>query len=399
MTVKVKYWVACSGGVDSIVLVHLFSEMGLPFGILHCNFQLREDESNEDEKFVKSIADELNIPIRIKKFDTSYYKSEKRMNTQLAARQLRYQWFDEVYNETGAKICLGHHKDDQIETFLLQLRRGAKIKGLGAMPLHINNYVRPLLKYAKSDLIDLAVKNRWSWREDLSNRSNDYKRNLYRNEMLPKLGRESLSSIEELVYDFQDMRGCVDGFKLGTYNRFSALEFEIKEWKSYPLWLKQFIISENNLSKFPVSEIDKLCNSTNGASFRDDHYSVWRWKEKLVFYEEGKFQVEAKIDHVKSENLTFMKGMLYLDADKVKEGVYFADLDKELSFVPLGLKSEKTVMRFLKDKGVPKYIRKEIPVLVDGEGKLLGVYDLAIDDRFQISDETQDVYAVSFHLR
>jgi len=395
---KVKYWVACSGGVDSIVLAHLFSEMGLPFGILHCNFQLRDRESDADEEFVKSIANKLNVPIRVKKFDTSAYKSAKNINTQLAARELRYQWFDEVYNVTGGEICLAHHKDDQIETFLLQLRRGAKIKGLGAMPRQIKTYIRPLLKYSKSDLIDLAINKGWKWREDLSNRSNDYKRNLYRNELLPKLNDETLSIIEELVVCFQELRHYVDDFELGTYNNYGALEFKIEDWKSYPVWLRQFIISENNLGKFPVSEIDKLSDSNNGASFQDERYSVWKWKGRLVFYEQGSFKVKSKIERIKNENIAFKKGALYLDASKVNGEIQLRDWGKELSFVPLGLKCKKTISRFLKDKAVPKYVRKDIPVLFDGAGTLLAVYHLSIDDRFQIDEGTQEVYSISFHL-
>src|SRR5690554_317929 len=130
MKERPKYWVACSGGVDSVVLLQLMIAQQKEIGILHCNFHLRAESSNEDETFVRNLAAELNVPIRVKEFNTIAYGQDNRINTQLAARELRYAWFDEIIKNENVIVLLAHHYDDQMETFFLQLRRGAKIKGL-----------------------------------------------------------------------------------------------------------------------------------------------------------------------------------------------------------------------------------------------------------------------------
>ena len=395
MAQNVKYWIACSGGVDSVVLVHLFSILKKSFGILHCNFQLRGEDSDKDEDFVKSLAKDLNVPILCKRFDTSLYRAKNKVNTQLAARELRYTWFSDIITETTAKICLAHHKDDQIETFLLQLRRGGKVKGLSGMPLVKNDFIRPLLNFTKSELVELAKKNSWKWREDISNQSNDYKRNLYRNGLLPNLKAEDLSSIQKLVGNFQELLDHFKNWDLGFLNEYGALEFEVERWVKYPYWLKQYVISNNNLGKFPVHEIDKLCNSESGASFQHEHSSVWKWRNKLAFYEKDTLKFKIKFNIVKNRSIEFAKDSLYLDASKVDGVLRLREQLIEDRITPLGTVKSKTISRYLKDKNVPPYVRKEIYILTDDSNSVLGVHNLGIEDNYKIEKNTKYVYAVS----
>lgn len=395
MTDDVKYWVACSGGVDSVVLAHIFSEMNTSFGILHCNFQLRGKDSDDDEVFVKDLAEQLKVPFRCKKFDTSSYKAENNVNTQIAARELRYSWFDDIVSATGTKICLAHHKDDQIETFLLQLRRGGKIKGLSGMSTLNKNFVRPLLTYTKSELLNLALENDWKWREDFSNRTNHYKRNLYRNELLPLLSSDVLAHINQLVLSFQELRRYVENSRFGFINIYGALEVEVKDWKMYPSWVKQFLISNQNLGKFPVHEIDKLCDSESGASFKDGFFSVWKWKDSLVFYQKGSHKMKLKIDLRDRETVDLKEDRLVVDASKVIGSLRLRKVDKGDMITPLGKSSNKSISRFLKDKTVPVYLREEILILTDDSNKVLAVPNLEIDNYVKVGDKTGKVYIIS----
>lgn len=396
MSTKVKYWVACSGGVDSVALVHLFHELKKSFGILHCNFQLREEESERDEAFVTTLSEQLNVPLRVKRFDTEKYKEENNVNTQLAARDLRYDWFREVIAREKVHVCLAHHKDDQIETFLLQLRRGGKIKGLSAMPYSKNGFLRPLLKYSKSDLITICRKYNWKWREDASNSSNDYKRNFYRNELIPLLEKKIIRDIDSLVDDFQILLSVLDRLKWGVQNDYRATEFFEETWAQYPAWIKQYIISSHKLGKFPVQEIDKLIEASTGAHFTSGENSVWKVKDKIAFVPAVKTSMRLQTEVILRENNEFEKGKLYIDADKVKGEIVLRSWKEGEKFQPLGMKGKKKISNYLKDRGIPFYARNNAQVLVDESDKVLGVAGMIVDERYSVSSETKKVLSCFF---
>jgi tRNA(Ile)-lysidine synthase len=395
MNTDVKYWIACSGGVDSTVLVHLFHQMGKSFGILHCNFQLRGEASEEDEAFVLNLAKVLNVPIQTKKFDTLVYKKDRKLNTQLAARELRYQWFNEIVLSGGAEICLAHHRDDQVETFLLQLRRGAKVRGLCAMPKSKDGFVRPLLSYTKSELIDLAKRNNWKWREDVSNRSNDYKRNLYRNELLPLLGQPIIDEIQRMTVGFQYVLGLLNDKVWWNENKYGAREVLIEDWECYPYWVKQYILANNGLSNFPVHEIDKLSLSKEVTQFSNGINEVWKWRDKLVFYVEHSFKQKIHIETVDHYKIKFKQGLLYLDANKVQGNLSIRSWEKDDKFRPLGMEGKKSVAKYLKDASVPPYVRKDLNVVTDTSNQIIGVPGFTIADEYKLTEPTSKIYVCS----
>ena len=181
-----KILIAVSGGVDSIVLTDLFYQNQFKIAVAHCNFQLRGNESDEDEKFVQQFCYTKNIPFFVQHFDTAIYAQQKNISIQMAARDLRYQWFNQLINENNLdKLATAHHKNDSNETVLLNLARGTSIQGLSGILPKRENIIRPLLFATKKQLIDYANQNKLSWREDASNSSNKYKRNFVRNKIIP----------------------------------------------------------------------------------------------------------------------------------------------------------------------------------------------------------------------
>ncbi|MFN4146170.1 MAG: tRNA lysidine(34) synthetase TilS [Runella sp.] len=179
---------AVSGGLDSVVMVDLCQRAGLNFGIAHCNFQLRANESEADEEFVRSIALQYNAPFFTKRFDTKAVAKLEKISTQMAARNLRYQWFEEVRLSKGFDwILTAHHQDDLLETLLLNMVRGTGLAGLhGILPKN-GAIVRPLLFTTRHELADWANENALLWREDNSNLSDDYARNRLRHHVVPIL--------------------------------------------------------------------------------------------------------------------------------------------------------------------------------------------------------------------
>lgn len=386
MSKKIKYWLACSGGLDSVVLAHLLHTQGISFGILHCNFQLRGDESNKDETWVRNLAQKLGIPIRVQTFDTTGYALKNKLNTQLAARELRYNWFDEIIEKENCFVLLAHHYDDQIETFFLQLSRGGSFKALASMPLLRNHYVRPLLSYSKKEILELAQKNNWTWREDQTNLSNDYKRNWYRNEVLPWLESQNfpLEKVVPLVHHFQKLNKWINTLPTPSV-------ITISSWESYPIWYRQSLLSAHGLGEYDEKEVNRLCQSKKGKYLGNDQVKVWNEGNELHFVKEEKpKKYRLEIKKVPIQKVQLKTRGLHLDSEKVKGSLTFRPWQKGDKFTPFGMKGEKTVGKFLRDRKVLSHHKKKVQVLVDEENKVLGIFGFSIDDKYKISAQTKD---------
>ncbi|HEX9825611.1 MAG TPA: tRNA lysidine(34) synthetase TilS, partial [Flavobacteriaceae bacterium] len=185
---KSKCLVAISGGMDSVVLAHLCHKMEIDIALAHCNFNLRGDESDADEDFVLQLAEDLNLEVFIESFDTEAYAKTHKLSTQMAARELRYAWFDDLMEQLHFDYVLtAHHADDNLETFLINLSRGTGLEGLTGIPEINGNIVRPLLPFSRQELEYYAIKNKLKWREDSSNIATKYLRNKLRHEVIPTL--------------------------------------------------------------------------------------------------------------------------------------------------------------------------------------------------------------------
>src|SRR5690606_26589934 len=187
-----KLLIAISGGLDSVVLTHLCYKLGLKISLSHCNFNLRGTESDEDEDFVLELAEDLELEVFIENFDTQAFAQDHKLSTQMAARTLRYHWFEELAQQLHFDYILtAHHADDNLETFLINLSRGTGLDGLLGIPEKNGKLVRPLLCFSREELEKYALANNLSWREDKSNASTKYLRNKLRNDVIPTLKERS----------------------------------------------------------------------------------------------------------------------------------------------------------------------------------------------------------------
>ena len=183
-----KLILAISGGVDSVCLMHILLSLGYKLELAHCNFNLRGVESNEDEEFVKKLSNIYKLKLHIQSFDTEKYSIQKRLSIQMAARELRYNWFKKIKIKEEAKyIILAHHNDDDIETYFINLLRGTGIKGLLGMPIKKDCFIRPLINFSRLDIERYVSINKLEYRDDSSNNSLKYLRNKIRHKLLPLL--------------------------------------------------------------------------------------------------------------------------------------------------------------------------------------------------------------------
>ena len=182
-----KLLIACSGGVDSVVLTHLIKNLNFEMALAHCNFSLRGKESDGDEMFVIGFANKLNIPVFAETFDTHKFTDDHKISTQMAARTLRYTWFDEVLNNFKFDYLLtAHHLDDDLETFFINISRGTGLSGLTGIPKQNERFIRPLLNFSRDQIESYAKTNKLQWREDSTNQKADYLRNKLRLDVIPQ---------------------------------------------------------------------------------------------------------------------------------------------------------------------------------------------------------------------
>lgn len=405
-----QFLIAVSGGIDSMVLCNLFLELKVPFQIAHCNFQLRGNESDEDEAFVVQFAQAHQIPVHTKKFDVKAYKDSGNFSTQMAARNLRYHWFEELKSDLNFDyLVTAHHFNDSIETFFLNLSRGSGIEGLtGISPL--TNYIfRPLLPFTKEEIKAYAKKNQLSWREDCSNASTDYHRNKIRHQIIPVL--------EEIHPEF------FRNFNRTLENLKSEKEILIQQIHS--IKAKAFIQNENqiridinflqNLS--PLSaylhhlfhsygfhhpyEIEKLMQSTQNGEIQSANYRLIKNRTEFLLIprelEKNPTEIPLDIDQILEKPLYLRfsiskaaeaKATEVVDASRLKFPLKLRKPKQGDFFFPLGMNGSKKLSKFFKDEKYSKIEKEEAWLLVDAEENIVYVVGKRLDDRFKITDNT-----------
>uniref|UniRef100_UPI00375143F7 tRNA lysidine(34) synthetase TilS n=1 Tax=Flavobacterium sp. TaxID=239 RepID=UPI00375143F7 len=251
-----KLLLASSGGIDSMIMLHLFQKLNYNIAIAHCNFQLRGLESFGDQQFVQDYASNHNIEVFVTLFDTENFAKDYKLSTQIAARELRYNWFYELLEtENFDYILTAHHADDNLETFLINLTRGTGLDGLTGIPEQNELIIRPLLPFSRAEIEDFAKENSIQWREDSSNASDKYLRNKIRHDLVPilkELNPNFLDSFQKTQNYLQESQIMVEDATIMIYQQVvkennDILSFDLKKltqlpnYKSYLYqWLREY---------------------------------------------------------------------------------------------------------------------------------------------------------------
>lgn len=418
---KSKFIVAVSGGVDSVVLVHLLSSLKLEYAIAHCNFLLRGKESDEDADFVSNLTHQLNLKCHRKDFNTKQYAEKKRISIQMAARELRYNWFSELINDYNYEYVLtAHHADDHIETFFINLSRGSGLEGLSGIPSYSSVTVRPLLDFSRKQIMEYAKHNKINWREDSSNAEIKYDRNYLRHKVLPnyfdlKQGvRENvLKSINHIqnslqIVDFaiQKMHEDLILIKDG-----SALKINIESLQKQKLEATlYYILREYNFSAW--DDIHDLINSQSGKFIDSPTHRLVKDRDFLILQEITKISNEVvwinKDDrHINFEggSLTFekvntlnemSKSICYFDASIVQFPLSIRTIKKGDRFNPFGMTGSKKVSKFLKDEKKSHFEKASVKVLCDKNDKIIWIINERQSDHCKVHFNTTEIQKISF---
>ena len=420
-----QFIVAISGGVDSIVLADLCKRSGFHFTLAHCNFRLRNEESERDEAFVRAFAQKLEVPLEVKHFDTSQFAQENKLSIQEAARALRYQWFDKLKNiGLFDFILLAHHADDNIETVLMNFFRGTGLKGLTAIPggsKKEKRLLRPLLNVRRKAIIEYAHDQGLTWVEDSSNSSLKYTRNYFRHELIPSVQKvfpqvedNLLNNIERFTKINNLYQQMVTELKEKICEKkVNEIRIPIKKLEKYlDTSLIYDIIKDYGFGEKQVPDVQKLMNAASGRFIENENFQVIRHRNWLIIARKTSATDIIAID--KDQQLVrFPGGILEFNiilAGKVKMegGANTAILDaKNIEyplvlrkwktgdyFYPLGMTKKKKLSRFFIDQKLSRNIKENTWILESGN-RILWVVGMRIDERFKIIPSTRDVVRIS----
>ena len=341
-----KLLIAISGGLDSVVLTHLFHQLSFDISLAHCNFNLRGIESDQDEIFVKELGEKLHLKIVTKGFETENFASENQLSIQVAARNLRYEWFQEIIAKNQFDFVLtAHHSDDNLETFLINLTRGTGLEGLTGIPELNNNILRPLLVFSRDEIENFATKNNIDWREDKSNASNKYVRNKIRNQVVPilkEINPTLLDSFQKTSDYLKESQQIIDASiahfkkKVVEETENSNLRIDITKIQKtnnpkaylYQL-LKEFGFSEwNDVTNLLTAQSGKEVVSKTHRLLKDRGFLILSKKEEIksnniFLISEDTLEIRSPI-HLKIAAVSKMekenKSTIYLD----KSSIYFS---------------------------------------------------------------------------
>ena len=417
-----KLLIAISGGIDSVVLAHLCSQLNLNFSLCHCNFNLRGQESDDDEAFVTSLAKTLKTPVYTTSFETEKYATKNKVSIQVAARDLRYTWFYKLLDTNGYDYVLtAHNTNDNLETFIINLTRGSGLEGFTGIPPVNQKSVRPLLAFSRDEITLFAIKNGIIWREDKSNASIKYVRNKVRHKVIPilkELNPHVLESFQNTIEYLNESQSIInDAVKNITANVVSY---------------------ENDVLKISCKEIDKLSNKKAYLYQLLQGYGFTAWNDivDLISAQPGKQVFSDTHRLLKDRNFLILttinksqsiKGPILIDqkvskiTNPIKLTIQNTDdytsknkeqiiIDKDLvnyplslkkwhhgdAMYPTGMKGSKKISQLFKDNKLSLLDKEKIWILADAKNHIIWVIGLRQDRRYLANITSKNRLKISY---
>ncbi len=421
-----KLLLAVSGGLDSMVLFALCKLHNMDIAVAHCNFGLRGAESDGETAFVKTTMEEAGTRCFSKQFDTYAYAKEKKVSTQMAARDLRYTWFQElVLTHKFDYILTAHHANDTAETFLINLSRGTGIKGLTGIPLQNKNVVRPLLSFSRKQIKAYAIANTIVWKDDSSNASDAYLRNHLRHHAIPELEQavshflegvtktqeylkqtESLVTLytsqlrQEFTYPIDSIQGrsgfAIDLVKLATHPEPNAVLYALLDGYGFTAWDDIYALSEAQSGKQIFSGSHSLLKDRTSLQLmprtsEKQNEIIWiAAYENSVTAGSCKIQLQAVETYSQAD-----KNQIFVDKNRLKFPLHIRSWQDGDVFFPIGLGGKKKLSKFFKDEKLSLKEKQEVQILCS-QDEIVWLIGMRPDDRFKVTDATQTILKISY---
>lgn len=415
-----KTLVATSGGVDSVVLCHLFLEAGLPFAIAHCNFQLRGEASDADAVFVKKLADEFRVDFYATRFETSNFAEQNKLSTQQAARELRYKWLEETRQLADCQhIATAHHLDDSIETVFYNFTKGCGLRGLHGIPPVNGHVIRPLLFATKKDILEFAKQEEIEYREDASNLTDKYSRNLLRHLVVPvfeqinpsfqKTAGENIERLREaeLLFDFALQKIMADVVD----KRPDEWHIDLQKLLAYPAPTTVLfeVLKPFGFNNDQVQNILQSADNQPGSVFYarcpllvDRSFLILSFGEKAGGVLEFQVMPEGAIQLPDGAQLTFTShsrlpddlnagpNTAWLDAAALKLPLRLRHWQPGDVFCPLGMGGKRQKLQdFFSNNKLSRFEKDRVWLLESG-GEIAWVLGWRMDERFKVTEATKN---------
>jgi tRNA(Ile)-lysidine synthase len=410
---------AVSGGVDSMVMAFLFRKAGIKHAIAHCNFSLRGKESEGDEQFVRDYAMRNSLQFFTTRFDTLGYAASKRISVQMAARELRYDWFESICDSEGFDaVAIAHNLNDNVETVILNLIRGTGLSGLtGMKPRHMT-VIRPLLFATRDEIASLVVKSKIKYREDSSNAETKYTRNRIRHRIIPEMQNINPNFILSLAETMNHLRSSseiIDKYIEGLHEVIfrpvsDALEADVKMLSSLQPVAPHIyeLFRRYGLSSNQTDEVISLLNASPGKYIITTTHRLLRDREKIIISERKTDRPEtylfSSVDEMRISGLFSNLRIITPSDEPLPQNELTACIDLALMnfpvtvrpwqhgdrFMPLGMTHMKKISDFLIDLKVPVISKEKVLLMLSGND-VLWVMGYRIDNRYRVTDQTQQI--------
>jgi len=419
--------IAVSGGIDSVVLLDLFSKTNYKIGVAHCNFKLRGDESGEDEQFVRILAKKYDVSLFVKTCPAKKYATKNGLSIQEAARELRYTFFEDVIAEKSFnKVAIAHHADDNLETFFINFMRGSGLQGIKGIPIERDNIIRPLMFATRFQIEQYAIENSLTWRNDSSNNSLKYLRNKIRHRLLPELKKISpdfapmFQSLSNLKDDALLLKALIrkeketiiekkDGLIIIPFNKLDS-ELPPALWLYY--LLKEFGFSHSETDKIA----DSVQHKTTGKHFFSETHELLIDRSAIII--RNKKEITDTKYHIR-ENDTIIKNPFsanirviskeeigfnelkdatnaFLDFKKLTFPLTIRRWEKGDRFHPYGMSGSKLLSDYFIDLKLTLYEKENIWLLLSNN-QIVWVVARRVSEMYKVSADTEKVFCIKLH--
>ena len=418
-----ELYLAISGGKDSMTLSHLLSQSGINHTLLHCNFQLRGKESDQDELFLQEYAAKNKLQIHVQKFNTAQIADEKKLSIQECARNLRYEWFRKfIDGNSNAFLLTAHHLDDSIETFFINLLRGTGFRGLSGIPVNANQIVRPLSDFTAEEIYRYIDANHLDYRSDSSNAKRDYLRNKIRHDLIPVLAEvtpDYQAKMSAIFDEFTSLKHHVD-HEVNAFNELyrrqekNQIRYKLDVIQKADSFFREQVLRAFGIYKKNTSEFFKFLSSSTGSEFRTQDFIFYIDREDLLITESAhKSEIHfaqihelhdqicldfcgVQLERKKAFELIKNNSKIQqLDFAKIKFPITIRNWQQGDKIKPLGMSGHKLVSDILIDKKVSMADKSNQLVIADAAEELVCLVGLVIGDEYRVDDQTLEIVQVS----